>query len=52
MSPRARDVKDRINKGDYIKLKGFFTAKGNISKSKGNHLHGKTYLPMIPQTKI
>ena len=34
MSPRARDIKERINKGDYIKLKSFCTAKENISKMK------------------
>ena len=27
MSPRARDIKERINKWDYIKLKSFCTAK-------------------------
>ena len=33
MSPRARDVRERINKWD-IKLRSFCTAKGNISKMK------------------
>ena len=32
MSPRERDIKERINKWDYIKLKSFCTAKENISK--------------------
>ena len=27
MSPRARDIKERINKWDRIKIKSFFTAK-------------------------
>ena len=34
MSPRARDIKERINKWHYIKLKSFCTAKENISKMK------------------
>ena len=34
MSPTARDIKGRINKWDFIKIKGFFTAEGNISKMK------------------
>ena len=34
MSPRARHIKERINKWDYIKLKSFCTAKENISKMK------------------
>ena len=34
MSPRARDIKERINKWDYIKLKSFCTAKENIIKMK------------------
>ena len=32
MSPRARDIKERINKWDFIKIKSFCTAKENISK--------------------
>ena len=34
MSPRARVIKERINKWDFIKLKSFCTAKENISKMK------------------
>ena len=34
MSPRARDIKERINKWDFMKIKSFCTAKGNISKMK------------------
>ena len=34
MSPRARDIKDRINKWDLIKLKSFCMAKENSLKMK------------------
>ena len=34
MSPRAKDVKERINKWDFIKTKSFCTAKETISKIK------------------
>ena len=34
MSPRAWDIKERINKWDYIKIKSFCMAKENISKMK------------------
>ena len=34
MSPRPRDIKERINKWDLIKLKSFCMTKENISKIK------------------
>ena len=34
MSPRGRDIKERINKWDFIKIKSFCTAIENISKMK------------------
>ena len=34
MSHRARNIVDRINKWDFIKIKGFCMAKENISKMK------------------
>ena len=36
MSTRARDIKERINNWDFINIKGFCTAKENISKMKRN----------------
>ena len=32
MSSKARDIKERINKGDINKIKSFFMAKENCSK--------------------
>ena len=34
MSPRARDIKEGINKWDLIKIKSFCIAKENMSKMK------------------
>ena len=34
MSPRPRDIKERINKWDLIKIKGFCMAKENNIKMK------------------
>ena len=34
ISPRARDIKERINKRDFIKLQSFCTATEDISKMK------------------
>ena len=34
MSPKARDIKERINKWDLIKIKSFCMAKENSSKMK------------------
>ena len=34
MSPKARDIKERINKWDLIKIKSFYTAEENIIKMK------------------
>ena len=34
MSPKARDIKERINKWDLIKIKSFFMHKGSSIKMK------------------
>ena len=52
MSLRARDIKERINKWDFIKIKTFCTAKENSSKKKRNKQCGKMYLQMILQTRV
>ena len=52
MSLRASDIKERINKWDFIKIKSFCTAKENSSKMKGNQPYGKIYLLMITQTRV
>ena len=39
MYPKARDIKERINKWDFIKIKSFYTAKKTPAKLKGiNHM--------------
>ena len=51
MSPQARDIKERINKWDLNKIKSFCMAKENSTKLQREPQYGKTYLPMIPQTR-
>ena len=51
MSPKARDIKERISKWDLIKIKSFARRKETAPNYKENQQYGKTYLPMIPQTR-
>ena len=50
-SLKARDIKERINKWDLIKIKSFCMAKQNSIKMKREQQYGKTYLSMIPHTR-
>ena len=52
MSPRARDIKERINKWDFIKIQSFCIAKEKSAILIGNHPYGKIYLSMIPRTRV
>ena len=51
MSPKARDIKKRINKWDLIKIKASAWLKKTAPNYKQNQQYGKTYLLMIPQTR-
>ena len=50
-SPKARDIKERITNGTSSKEKASAWLKKTALKEKKNQLYGKTYLPMIPQTR-
>ena len=52
MSPTARNIKERINNWDLIKIKSFCMAKENSIKMKRQPTLWETYLPMIPQTSV
>ena len=47
MSARATDIKERINKWDFIKIKANACLKKISAKWKGSQLYGKIYLQMI-----
>ena len=51
-SPKARDIKERINKWDLNKIKSLCIAEEKSIKLKKEPTYGKTYLPMIPQTRV
>ena len=50
-SAKARDIKERINKWTSSKEKSSARLKKTALKYKENQQYGKTYLPMIPQTR-
>ena len=50
-SPKARDIKERINKWALIKIKASARLNKISPNYKENQQYGKTYLPMIPQTR-
>ena len=52
MSSRARDIKERINKWDLIKIKSIFMAKENNIKMKTEPTIWENILVMIPQTRV
>ena len=51
MSPKARDIKERRNKWDLIRIKTSSWLKKTAPNYKENQQYGKTYLPMISQTR-
>ena len=51
MSPRARDIKERINKWDLIKIKSFCMTKENSTKLHREPTVWETYLALIPHTR-
>ena len=51
-SPKARDIKERINKWDLIKMKSFCMAKENSIKMKRKPTVWKNILLMIPQKEF
>ena len=51
-SSKARDIKERINKWDLIKIKSFCMAKENSIKIKSEPTVWENIFPMIPQTRV
>ena len=51
MSPGARDIKERINKWDLIKIKSFCMTKENSTKLHREPTVWETYLALIPHTR-
>ena len=52
MSPRARNIKERINKGDLIEIKSFCMTKENSIKMKREPTVWENIFAMISQTSV
>ena len=51
MFPKARDIKERINKWDLIKIKSFCMAKENITKLQREPTLCEKIFANVPQTR-
>ena len=51
LSPKARDIKETINKWDLIKIKSFCMTKENSTKLHREPTVWETYLALIPHTR-
>ena len=50
-SPKAKEIKSKINKWDPIKIKSLCTAKETINKMKRQPTEGRKYLQMMQATR-
>jgi hypothetical protein len=50
-TPAAQQLRESMDKWDFIKLKSFCTTKEMVSKLKRPPTEGREYLPAIHQTK-
>ena len=50
-SPKAIEIKTKINKWDLIKFRSLCTAKETIKKKKDNLQNGRKYLQMMQPTR-